>query len=65
MGYTPDEIARIDYCRFEHHCPSCPWRESCSEWKKQQEEQVTGDGDALFRTVRDTPPNEAQIRGVR
>ena len=42
MGYTPDEIARIDYCRFEHHCPSCPWRESCSEWKKLQEEQVTG-----------------------
>ncbi|MDD5049552.1 MAG: hypothetical protein PHH09_11545 [Methanoregulaceae archaeon] len=42
MGYTPDEIARIDYCRFEHYCPSCPWRESCSEWKKLQEEQVTG-----------------------
>lgn len=60
-----------DLCR-ERGIEHCPYRTRWSQGIRESDHDFWEwclnhpiDGDALFRTTRDTPPNEAQIRGVR
>ena len=64
-------------CMIPDLCPErgighCPYRTRWSQGIRESDHDFWEwclnhpiDGDALFRTTRDTPPNEAQIRGVR